>query len=195
MINRVSLLAIPAALLCAFAAPAFSQDDISTRQLSSPAPRGYVEYFAAGVNAAAETGLGARLMVRVAPASSPLGRLALGGYVAHQPRGGERVETWQYGSQLDAHLHAPGAAVDPMLTFSAGAVRRGGEWVWRPAARRAMRVFSNEPRTGYALSPGVAARAHVTRVAAVRADVRHAFALDRDARDGTEVAVGISLPF
>jgi hypothetical protein len=196
MIRRALLAAIQAALLCAFAAPAFSQHEITPRP--GPAPRGYVEYFAAGMNrlsASGETGLGARLMVRVAPASSPLGRLAVGGYVAHLPRRAESGETWEYGSQVDAHLRGAAAPLDPMLTLSAGAARREGEWVWQPTARRATRVFRDVVRTGYTLSPGVAARARVTRVVAVRGDLRRAFALDHNARGGTEIAVGISLPF
>jgi hypothetical protein len=50
------------------------------------------------------------------------------------------------------------------------------------------------PRTGYALAPGVGARLRLLQGLGLRADVRHAFALDRNARAGTEVTGGISLP-
>lgn len=195
MIRRIPLLAVSAALLCAIAAPALSQTEAARRPQT--APRGYLDYYAAGVGRsydAAGTGFGTRLMVRVAPASSPLGRVAVGGYLSRLPQGAGAAETWQYGSQADVHLRPAGSAVDPILTLAAGAVRREGEWTWN-FVRRPMRVFRQVARTGYTLSPGVAARAHVIRTVALRGDVRHAFALDDDARGGTEIAVGISLPF
>ncbi|HET7234611.1 MAG TPA: hypothetical protein VFJ16_31655 [Longimicrobium sp.] len=198
MIRRIPLPAILATLLCATAAPALSQTEVVRR--TQAAPRGYLDYYAAGVSRSYTggdlgRGLGARLMVRVAPASSALGRVAVGGYASHLPRREGGADTWQYGAQADVHLRGAGSAFAPMLTLATGAMRRDGEWAWQYAARRPTRVFRNVVRTGYTLSPGIAARAHVTRAVAVRGDVHHAFALDNDARGGTEIAVGISLPF
>lgn len=198
MIRRFVLPATLATLLCALSAPALSQTEVARRPQA--APRGYLDYYAAGVSRSytggdAGSGFGARLMVRVAPAASPLSRVLVGGYASHLPRTGGAGDTWQYGSQADVHVRGPGSRLDPMLTLAAGAVRRDGVWVRHLAERRPMRVFSDEARTGYTLSPGVAARAHVLRAVALRGDVRRAFALDHDARGGSEFAVGISLPF
>ncbi|HET7463142.1 MAG TPA: outer membrane beta-barrel protein [Longimicrobium sp.] len=198
MIHRVFLPAALATLLCALSAPALSQTEAPRRPQAQP--RGYLDYFAAGVSRAyaggdAGSGFGARLMVRVAPAGSTLGRVLVGGYASHLPRTGSGGDTWQYGSQADVHVRGPGSRFDPMLTLAAGAVRREGEWTWQVANRRSLRVFRDDARTGYTLSPGMAARAHVTRAVALRGDIRRAFALDGDARGGTEYAVGISLPF
>ncbi|HEX9938967.1 MAG TPA: hypothetical protein VGB15_17635 [Longimicrobium sp.] len=197
MTRRIFPLALPAALLCAIAAPALSQTDVARR--TQAAPRGYLDYYAAGVSGSFTgsergSGFGARLMVRVAPAASTLGRVAVGGYVSRLPGRTAGADTWQYGSQADVHLRGAGSRLDPMVTLAAGAVRREGEWIWRHAGGP-IRVLQRTPRTGYTLSPGVAARARVVGPVAVRGDVRRAFALDRDARDGTEIAVGISLPF
>lgn len=198
MTRRILLTAVSAALLCAATAPALSQTDL-TRRRPQAAPRGYLDYYAAGASRSFTggepgSGFGARLMVRVAPAASTLGRVAVGGYLSRLPGRSGGADTWHYGSQADVHLRGAGAAVSPIVTLAAGAVRREGEWTWRYSGRP-LRVLQRTTRTGYTLAPGVAARARVAGPVSLRGDLRRAFALDQDARSGTEIAVGISLPF
>lgn len=197
MTRRILTLAISALLLCASSAPALSQTDNLRRPQA--APRGFLDYYAAGVSGSYDggergSGFGARLMVRVAPTSSTLGRVTVGGYLSRLPGRTAATDTWQYGSQADVHLRGAGAKVDPIVTLAAGAVRREGEWAWKYAGRP-LRVLRQTTRTGYTLSPGMAARVRVAGPVAFRGDIRRAFALDQNARGGTEMAVGISLPF
>ena len=197
MITRILPAAFLAALLCAAPAPARSQTPTPSHDFVT-LPRGYVDWYAAspgGSYAGGDLGrgFGARLTLRLA-AARPLDRLAVGAYAAHLPARDGHGQVWEYGAHTDVRvLGAAPRAVDPLLTLGLGAVHRDDAWRYA-FVRRAIRMRVVEPRTGFALSPGVGARLRLAGGVALRGDVRHAFALDRVAQGGTQVAGGISLP-